>query len=163
MSETPTPLLVGAQFLGLADDAKFQRQVLTDPYLQAAVYALGKVVIMGEVPEVEVTSSSSLMHAASPERPPERRRSGAKNVSDPHLQNVFISEARRSTGQPDVETVREFLGREVRLVFNVDWPPKLGTLTQIIDLPTAAPVYLVMDDDDSIRYPLYAVQSIELV
>jgi uncharacterized protein (DUF1778 family) len=154
------PLLVGAQFLGLDNDAKFQQQVLTDPYLQAAVTALGQV--LERAPEVEVTSThvthADVMEALG--KPLERRRSGAKNVSDPHLQNAFISEARHSMGQPSLEIASALVGQEVTLTFNVDWEPVTGILSTVMQ-PSHGPAYVMLDNDTKPMYPLNSIQEIK--
>lgn len=125
-----------------------------------------------EVPEVEVTPSSlraahgdagqtyvtSIVPVAGFQGPLEGRRSGAKNVSDPIYQNAFISEARRSMGQPDVAAAQALIGRYVKLTFNIDWHPAKGVLTDVVE--DKAP-YLMLDNYHERHYPLYAIQTIE--
>lgn len=162
MSDT-NPLLIGAQFLGLENDTKFQRQVLTDPYLQAAVTALGQT--LERIPEVEVTASArSLMHVEAAERHPAARRSAAKNVSAPHLQNAFIDEARHSMGQPTLDDAQALIGRKVKLVFNAERPSGMtgatGMLTDVVQ-PAVGPAYVMLDNDTNLMFPLNSLQSIE--
>lgn len=114
--------------------------------------------ITDAVPEVEVTSSRSLSLV---ERPPERRRSAAKNQSAPHLQTAFMDEARASMGQPSAYAAMELLDKRVRLTFNVDKPPVEGVLTSVINHPSNAPAYLVLDNNSHLMYPLNSVQAIE--
>jgi hypothetical protein len=165
MTEPESPLLVGAQFLGLENDIKFQRQVKTDPYLQAAVTALGQVLLREEVPEVEVTTSTGApVHVEAPERPLERRRSGAKNVSDPKYQEAFISEARHSMGQPTLGDCQALIGQKVTVTFNAEHPSGMrgitGYLTNVVQ-PSHGPAYVMLDNDTKLMYPLNSIQSIE--
>jgi hypothetical protein len=115
-----------------------------------------------EVPEVEVTSSRSLVHVAAPERPSERRRSGAKNVSDPHLQNAFISEARASMGQPSLEDCWALVDCFVEIDFNDDQPSVRGILT-LVTQPSHGPAYVMLDNDTTLMYPLNSIQAIRKV
>jgi len=128
-----------------------------DPVMMRAFHAYVKVE-EEEVPEVEVTSSRSLVHVEAPESPLERRRSGAKNLSDPIYQNAFISEARASMGQPSVQSAQALLGKYVQLTFNVDWRPAKGVLTDVVEDKTP---YLFLDNYHERQYPLYAIQTIE--
>jgi hypothetical protein len=127
----------------------------------------GKIVTvepLDEVPEVEVTYDRSPIHVVASERPPEARRSGAKNLSDPIYQNAFISEARASMGQPSIEDAKALLGQEVTLTFNVDWRPATGRLTDVVDHPaTGGAPYLILDDYRERAYPLNAIQNIEVI
>jgi hypothetical protein len=108
-----------------------------------------------EVEEVEVTTKEATVAV-----PPKlMRRSGAKNVSSPHLQAAFIDEARFSMGQPSRNNVQALVGKRVRLVFNDDHPPMTGVLTDLIHHPTKPLV--VLDDDDRLIYPLNSIQAIE--
>ena len=127
------------------------------------------------VPEVEVTESSlrnaygdvgstyerSSLPVVSPERPPEGRRSGAKNVSDQRYQTAFISEARASMGQPSYEDALSLLGQYVKLTFNVDWRPAKGVLTDVVE--NAGKTHLLLDNYRERVYPLNAIQSIEVL
>lgn len=106
--------------------------------------------------EVEVTSD---LEIAVSQGLQQMRRSGAKNVSSPHLQNAFIDEARFAMGQPSQSTVSALVTKRVRLVFNVDKAPVTGTLTAVVNHPTST--YLVLDDDQNLMYPLNSIQSIE--
>jgi len=122
-----------------------------------------------EVPDVEVTYdepqptlAGSLVHVEAPERPLERRRSGAKNVSAPEYQNAFISEARASMGQPSRQDAEALIGHVVKLTFNVDWSPVEGVLTHVKDQHGGSP-YLLLDDYRERAYPLNAIQRIEAV
>ena len=129
-----------------------------------------------EVPEVEVTESAlrnaygdagltyerSPVPVESPERPPEGRRSGAKNVSDPRYQSAFISEARRSMGQPSMEDAEALVGKYVEVVFNIDRPDVRGVLTRVIQHPANTPAYLQLDDEKDL-IPLNSVQEIKVV
>lgn len=112
-----------------------------------------------EVPVVEVTTN---LPVPASESPLARRRSGAKNVSSPYYQKLFVGEARLAMGQPDEEQVTAFLGRVVTITFNDDNPPETGKLTRVInDDSASAPTYVVLDDDQN-YYPLASIQSIEL-
>lgn len=111
-------------------------------------------------PEVEVTSSRSSVHVAVPETPVAARRSGAKNVSDPHLQTAFISEARRSMGQPSLEDAWALVDKRVTLVFNVDKAPVTGVLTNVTQ-PSAGPGYVMLDNETNLMYPLNSIQQIK--
>ena len=120
-----------------------------------------------EVPDVEVTYdepqptlAGSLVHVEAPERPLERRRSGAKNVSAPEYQNAFISEARASMGQPSRQDAEALIGHVVKLTFNVDWSPVTGVLTHVKDQHGGSP-YLLLDDYRERAYPLNAIQRVE--
>lgn len=116
-----------------------------------------------EVPEVEVTTDTqtrSPVHVEAPERPVERRRSGAKNVSDPKYQQAFIEESRAVMGQPSLQEAESFLNEVVVLTFNVDWKPVTGVLTDIIE--HNGPTYLVLNDYRERGYPLNSIQSIKL-
>jgi hypothetical protein len=115
------------------------------------------------VPEVEVTSSRSPVHVEAAERPLTARRSGAKNVSAPHLQNAFIGEARASMGQPTVEDAQALLGRKVTLIFNVDWEPATGMLTEVVTHPAAGGAHLLLDNYRERTYPLNSIQEIRVV
>lgn len=108
-----------------------------------------------EVEEVEVTTDLEPVVAVSPPM----RRSGAKNVSSPHLQNAFIDEARFAMGQPSQATVESLVGKWVRLVFNFEHDPVVGRLTEIIRHP--ASTYVVLDDDQNLMFPVHSLQSIE--
>jgi hypothetical protein len=114
------------------------------------------------VPDVEVTtsqgSSRSSSLVAATVRPPEGRRGPAKNRSEPRYQKAFIEEARGHMGAPDVASAQRYLGKYVKLTFNVDWHPAKGVLTGISD---DDPPYLLLDDYHERRYPLYTIQSIE--
>lgn len=116
-----------------------------------------------EVPEVEVTSSLSTGLVPLPERGLERRRSGATNVSAPHLQSAFIDEARVSMGQPSNRDCMSLLGKQVRIIFNVDKAPIVGELTRVINHPANSPTYLIIDHEEHLLYPLNSIQSIEAV
>jgi hypothetical protein len=123
-----------------------------------------------EVPEVEVTTGKgSLLHVDVPERPVEARRSGAKNISAPEYQSAFISEARRSMGQPSKDDCEHLVGQSVTLVFNAEMSGGVrqaqGVLTDIIHHPAspADAAYLMLDDDPKLMYPLNAVQTIKVV
>jgi len=113
-----------------------------------------------DVPDVEVTYEGSPLPVEAPERPPEARRSGAKNVSAPEYQNAFISEARRSMGQPSYEDAVALLGKFVKLTFNIDWRPAMGVLTQV-NQQEPEPSYLLLDNYLERRYPLNAIQEIK--
>jgi hypothetical protein len=154
------PILVGARFLKLDTDAEFWRQTHTNPYLQAAVTALGHVLIREEVPDVEVTSRGSSELVSALESPVERRRSGAKNVSSQHLQNAFIDEARHSMGQPSLEMAQALIGQRVTLTFNVDREPITGYLTNVTQ-PSHGPAYVMLDNDTKLMYPLNSIQEIK--
>lgn len=112
-----------------------------------------------EVDEVEVTYDRSPLPVEAPERPVERRRSGAKNVSDPIYQNAFIEESRAAMGQPSKQDAEALLGHTVTLSFNVDWKPVTGVLTDVVDHPAGAP-YLLLDNYRERSYPLNAIQQI---
>ena len=128
------------------------------------------------VPEVEVTESAlrnaygdvgatstmSPVHVDAPERPLERRRSGAKNVSAPEYQKAFIEESRAVMGQPSVEDAEALVGKYVKLTFNIDWHPVEGVLTQV-NQQEPQPPYLLLDNYRERRYPLYTIQSIQVV
>lgn len=88
----------------------------------------------------------------------------ATNMAPPHLQAEFIKAARAAMGQPDEYEAMSYLGQRVKLVFNADREPVSGTLTRIVSHPssTDAP-YLILDNDNKVRYALNAIQSIELV
>jgi hypothetical protein len=139
-----------------------------------------------DVPEVEVTESAfraahedagerSPLPVESPQTPVAARRSGAKNVSAPEYQNAFISEARHSMGQPDVQDAEALLGYVVVLIFNAETPRQgstgpltqaRGVLTRVMDHPSGGPtnsVYLMLDDDKDAVYPLNSVQEIRRV
>lgn len=103
-------------------------------------------------PEVEVTQSELQLPS---------RRSGARNVSAPHLQSAFIDEARGAMGAPTLTDVQAMVGQTVRLVFNVDWFPVTGTLTDVVTHPSALP-NLILDNYRERTYPLGAIQSIEV-
>jgi hypothetical protein len=158
------PILVGARFLKLDTDAEFWSQIHTNPYLQAAVTALGHVLIREEVPDVEVTSRGSSELVSSPERPVEARRSGAKNVSSQHLQDAFISEARHSMGQPSLEVCQALVGQKVTLVFNAERPSGMtgatGILTDVVQ-PSIGPAYVMLDNDTNLMFPLNSIQEIK--
>jgi hypothetical protein len=66
-------------------------------------------------------------------------------------------------GQPDVEQAKALVGKEVRLVFNVDWTPATGRLTEVVTHPSAANPHLILDDYRERIYPLNSIQSIEEV
>ena len=115
-----------------------------------------------DVPEVEVTSDRSHNLVVPPQSPPAARRSGAKNISDPHLQEAFISEARTSMGQPTEEDCRELLDRTVTLTLNASVAPVTGVLTRVIHHPSSGVVYLVLDDNGDEMYTLNSVQAIKV-
>jgi hypothetical protein len=110
------------------------------------------------VPEVEVTYDRSPVPVDALERHPAARRSGAKNVSAPEYQNAFISEARRSMGQPTKQDAEALLGERVTLVFNVDWRDATGVLTEVKE--TATTTYLYLDNYRERTYPLNSIQEI---
>jgi phospholipase C len=114
-----------------------------------------------DVPEVEVSTALQTTTPQTPVSPV--RRSGAKNVSSPHLQSAFINEARASMGQPTVAEVRAMLNYEITMIFNVDLPPRSGFLTDVIEHPSSGPAYLVLDHEDTVLYPLNSIQTIERV
>lgn len=117
-----------------------------------------------EAPEVEVTYDRSPVHVVAQQTPSEGRRSGAKNVSAPEYQNAFISEARASMGMPTVRDAQALLGKEVRLVFNVDWAPATGRLTEVVTHPAAGSgPHLLLDNYRERIYPLNSIQRIEEV
>lgn len=91
----------------------------------------------------------------------QRRRSGASNVAPAHLQKEFINAARAAMGQPSEKDVTVLLGERVTIVFNGDREPVSGVLTGIISHP--AGIHLALDNDEKVRYPLNAIQSIEAV
>lgn len=111
-----------------------------------------------EVPQVEVTDSRSLVPVQAPQTPVNRRRSAAKNISDPHLQSAFISEARAVMGQPTLDDAKALVGYTVTLSFNVDWPPVTGTLTEVVSHPSSP--HLILDNYRERVYPLNAIQQI---
>jgi hypothetical protein len=156
--EKSSPVLVAARSLGLENDPQFWQEVATNTYLHAAVTALGQH--LERVPDVEVTSTRSPVHVETTERPPQARRSGAKNLSDPIYQNAFISEARSSLGQPSAADAHNLIGARVTLVF-IAKPPVTGILTRVVNHPTSAPTYLVLDDREEIRYSLNSIQEIK--
>lgn len=121
--------------------------------------------VESEVPEVEVTSNLPTISATQAIEGLTRmpRRSAAKNVSSAHLQNAFISEARSAMGQPGEEEAVSVLGRVVKITFNVDKPPVSGKLTRVINHPSSAPTYVILDDDDNVPYPLASIQNIEVI
>jgi hypothetical protein len=152
------PIVVGARSLGLDNDPQFWQEVNTSPYLQAAVTALGQH--LERVPEVEVTADvRSLMHVEAAERPPAARRSAAKNVSSPHLQNAFIDEARHSMGQPSLEDCHRLLDAFVEIDFNDDKPSVRGVVT-LVTQPSVGPAYVMLDNDTKLMYPLNSIQAI---
>ena len=137
-------------------------QMLPKEALVASIKLLAERLLQvtdGEVPEVEVTSNLPVPTNVAPLQ----RRSGAKNVSSAHLQNAFISEARTAMGQPDEEEAVRAVGRVVKITFNVDKPPVSGKLTRVINHPSSAPTYVILDDDDNVLYPLNSIQSIEVI
>jgi hypothetical protein len=165
MTEPESPLLVAARCLGLENDAQFWQQVHVNPYLQAAVTALGQTLLRElekGVPEVEVTSTRSPVPVESLERHPTARRSGAKNVSDPKYQEAFISEARHSMGQPSLEEASALVGRKVTVVFNDDTPSVRGILSTVMQ-PSHGPAYVMLDNDTKMMYPLNSIQEIKEV
>jgi hypothetical protein len=95
---------------------------------------------------------------------PMQRRSGAKNVSSPHLQAAFIDEARHAMGQPTVEDAQALVGKQIKIVFNVDWTPATGELTEVVTHPSAGSgPYLILDGYRERIYPLNSIQSIDVV
>lgn len=88
-----------------------------------------------------------------------RRRSGAKNISEPKYQQAFANEARAAMGQPNKERAESLLGRRVRLLFNVDWPAVEGELTDVNDEGSSSSIYLILDRKRN--FPLNAVQDIQ--
>jgi len=151
-----------------ADSLRYWAEILDDPAIDgdlAVIAGLRRIAdeleSKLEATEVEVTYDRSLVHVEASERPPEARRSGAKNVSDPIYQNAFISEARAVMGQPGVEQAKALLGQEVTLVFNVDWHPATGILTEVVDHPaTGGAPYLLLDNYRERAYPLNSIQEI---
>jgi hypothetical protein len=149
-----------------ADSLRYWADILDDPAIDgdlAVIAGLRRVADELEsklVPEVEVTYDRSLVHVEAPERPLEARRSGAKNLSDPLYQNAFISEARRSMGQPSVEDAQALLGETVTLIFNVDWRPATGKLTDVTTHPAGGGPSLILDGYRERIYPLNAIQEI---
>jgi len=120
-----------------------------------------------DVPDVEVTYdepqstlAGSLVHVEAPERPPERRRSGAKNVSAPEYQTAFISEARRSMGQPGVKDAEALLGRSVTLIFNYEHQNEMGVLTRVVGHPAGGRDYVVLDEGQGRVFALDTIQEI---
>jgi|SRR5215469_438494 len=139
----------------------------------AAVGKLASVLVsqkrgdIQDVPEVEVTYdepqstlAGSLLHVDPSERPPEGRRSGAKNVSEPRYQNAFISEARRSMGQPGVKDAEALLGRTVTLVFNYEHQDETGLLTRVLGHPAGGRDYVILDEDKGRQFALDTIQEI---
>jgi len=109
-----------------------------------------------------VTQTESPVYVEASERPLERRRSGAKNVSAPEYQKAFIEESRAVMGQPSVEDAEALVGKYVKLTFNIDWHPVEGVLTQV-NQQEPQPPYLLLDNYRERRYPLYTIQSIQVV
>jgi len=107
--------------------------------------------------EVEVTTDLEQVRVVAPKV---MRRSGAKNVvSSPHLQSAFIDEARSVMGQPTDSDVLAMITKRVRLVFNFEQEPVVGTVTEIVYHP--ASTYIVLDNDHHTMYPVNSLQSIE--
>lgn len=146
----------------MAED-DLEKQDLSDRFFAAMSRLAGVLVSVkrGDVPDVEVTYDRSPVPVEPNESRLERRRSAAKNLSDPIYQNAFIEGARAAMGQPDVEAAKEFLGRDVKLTFNVDWHPAMGKLTEVKD-DSAATAYLILDNYRERLYPLNSIQSIEV-
>ena len=143
------------------------RNALLDAYeesLDLAVYLKQALMEKDEdVPEVEVTTDKPVPISVVGGTTPVRR-SGAKNVSSPHLQAAFIDEARHAMGQPTVEDAQALMGKQVKIVFNVDWTPATGKLTDVVTHPSAGSgPYLILDDYRERIYPLNAIQSIDVV
>jgi hypothetical protein len=141
------------------------RNALLDAYEEAldlAVY-LKQALIEQDVPEVEVTTDKPVPISVVGDTTPVRR-SGARNVSSPHLQAAFIDEARHAMGAPTVNDAQALVGQEVRLVFNVDWVAATGKLTNVVNHPSAGSgPFLILDDYRERIYPLNSIQSIEVV
>lgn len=92
------------------------------------------------------------------------RRSGFINTAPPHLQSEFINAARAAMGQPGEEEVERYFRRCIKITFNGGRLSVTGTLTDIIKHPsTVGATYLVLDHDQTRRYSLNSIQSIELV
>ena len=65
-------------------------------------------------------------------------------------------------GQPSVEDAEALVGKYVKLTFNIDWHPVEGVLTQV-NQQEPQPPYLLLDNYRERRYPLYTIQSIQVV
>lgn len=114
----------------------------------------------GDVGQPVPTSQGSSSLVAASENPLNRRRSPAKNRSEPRYQKAFIEEARANMGHPSREQVEALIGHYVKLTFNVDWQPAKGVLTHVKDQHGGSP-YLLLDDYRERAYPLYTIERIE--
>ena len=157
---------LGTKRYGTPLQAHNGRNALLDAYEEAldlAVYLKQALIEQDDVPEVEVTTDKPVPISEVPVSPMQRR-SGAKNVSSPHLQAAFIDEARHAMGQPTVEDAQALVGKQIKIVFNVDWTPATGELTEVVTHPSAGSgPYLILDGYRERIYPLNSIQSIDVV
>jgi hypothetical protein len=109
---------------------------------------------------LELTSPTlALVTQEAPQRRPE-----VKNIASPHLQAAFVDEARVAMGAPSKADAEACMGRYVEIVFNTDEPAVRGHLTRVIDHPSnGGGVYVMLDEDKKMTYPLNAIQSIKVV
>jgi hypothetical protein len=102
----------------------------------------------------------ALVTQEAPERRPE-----VKNMASPHLQSAFIDEARVAMGAPSKADAEACLGKYVVVEFNDQKPAMRGHLTRVIDHPAngGSSVYVMLDEDKQLMYPLNSIQSIKVV